>query len=261
MPRLRARAAFVGAVLVLVASWLPSARAAESSDPVVRLLFVGNSYTRLNELPRMVRRLAASIPNGRRVRSHFAFGAGATLEWHWEQGGVLRRMRWGGYSHIILQGHSLAALERPDSLMRDARRFAEEAREIGARTILLQTWARKEGHELYRKQGMPKSPEAMQARTNAVYETAARGEEAKIAPVGVAWQRALRQRPDLRLHRPDGSHPTLRGSYLAACVLYLAIVPDADLASASYHPEEIDEAEAELLRDIAAATVRESEAH
>ena len=42
---------------------------------------------------------------------------------------------------------------------------------------------------------------------------------AKVAPAGLAFALSLRERPDLLLYSQDG-HPTVYGTYLAACVLY-----------------------------------------
>src|SRR6185437_5431496 len=43
---------------------------------------------------------------------------------------------------------------------------------------------------------------------------------APIAPVGMAWAEALRRRPAIDLWLADDHHPSLLGSYLAACVFY-----------------------------------------
>jgi len=42
---------------------------------------------------------------------------------------------------------------------------------------------------------------------------------ARVAPVGLAWKRALEIRPDFPLHSPDKVHPSFHGTYLTACVL------------------------------------------
>ena len=44
-----------------------------------------------------------------------------------------------------------------------------------------------------------------------------------MAPVGLAWSRVVRERPELDLFSPDGSHPNSLGSYLAACVIYSTV--------------------------------------
>jgi hypothetical protein len=38
--------------------------------------------------------------------------------------------------------------------------------------------------------------------------------------VGDAWRKVLREHKDITLYAPDGLHPTLAGSYLAAVVIY-----------------------------------------
>jgi hypothetical protein len=40
---------------------------------------------------------------------------------------------------------------------------------------------------------------------------------AKVAPVGLAWKKALEMQPSPILHQSDKIHPTPDGSYLAAC--------------------------------------------
>jgi hypothetical protein len=48
----------------------------------------------------------------------------------------------------------------------------------------------------------------------------ARELRAIVAPVGIAWQEARMGESELSLYLDDGSHPSSRGSYLAACVFY-----------------------------------------
>ena len=49
------------------------------------------------------------------------------------------------------------------------------------------------------------------------------GTERPVAPVGMAWKKALAADPKLVLHQPDKSHPNPTGSYLAACVFYATL--------------------------------------
>jgi len=44
-----------------------------------------------------------------------------------------------------------------------------------------------------------------------------------LVPVGLAWQRFLRSHEQPVLHDKDQSHPTLAGTYLAACVFLAAL--------------------------------------
>ncbi len=49
---------------------------------------------------------------------------------------------------------------------------------------------------------------------------------AGVAPVGVAWKKALAADLPLVFHRPDKSHPNPTGTYLAACVIYATMLDE-----------------------------------
>jgi hypothetical protein len=74
-----------------------------------------------------------------------------------------------------------------------------------AKTVLYLTWAR------------PNAPESQHAISDA-YISIGRELDPIVAPVGLAWQHFLREHGTPALHDRDQSHPTLAGSYLAACV-------------------------------------------
>src|SRR5207253_4614148 len=83
----------------------------------------------------------------------------------------------------------------------------------GAKTVLYLTWPR---------QNAPQSQETI---VNAV-EAIAQEIGAAVVPVGRAWQIAMRQAPGLELYVADGSHPSVAGSYLAACVFCVRLFGD-----------------------------------
>ena len=93
-----------------------------------------------------------------------------------------------------------------------ARKLDGEMRSSGARTVLLMTWER------------PDSIGYGVTTANLAAACNASGKElgAKAAPAGMAFARSLRGRPDIALYGQDG-HPTMAGTYLAACVLYATI--------------------------------------
>jgi hypothetical protein len=92
----------------------------------------------------------------------------------------------------------------------NVRLFDEAIKAAGARTVLYMTWARQ--HE----------PESQHAITDA-YTGIGRELGATVVPVGLAWQRLFGKHDRPVLHDKDQSHPTLAGSYLAACV-FLAML-------------------------------------
>jgi hypothetical protein len=72
------------------------------------------------------------------------------------------------------------------------------------------TWARRH------------APESQKSITDA-YNQIGKELGATVVPVGTAWQRFLAKHDQPVLHDKDGSHPTLAGSYLAACVFYAVL--------------------------------------
>jgi hypothetical protein len=47
---------------------------------------------------------------------------------------------------------------------------------------------------------------------------------ADVAPVGMAWWITIAERPDIDLCDPDGTHPSVAGSYLAAAVIAATVL-------------------------------------
>jgi hypothetical protein len=184
------------------------------------VLFVGNSYTYVNALPALVRRLARSA--GKRLFVESLAEPNATLAQHaaWpETASTIDGHPWG---LVVLQEQSVrsAAHEAGGALMMSAaRQLVDEARSAGAQPVLFVTWAHEDGWPL---PGI-ETYNAMQRADERSYAEVAVATHAAEAPVGYAWQRTLAQLPTLRLWQPDGSHPTVAGSYLAACVFYAAI--------------------------------------
>ena len=175
----------------------------------IRVLFIGNSYIYVNDLPRMVADLAEA---GRQRPLEFdrETPGGYTLEQHWKDGNAVRKIADGGWDIVVLQEQSLRPLNDPKLMFDAATRLDGEIRKQHARTMLYQTWARQDA--------MERQPELSKA-----YLDLGRELRADVAPVGMAWERALKNKTPFVLHSADKSHPTPAGTYLAACVFYAAI--------------------------------------
>jgi len=192
--------------------------------------------------------------NGPRMHVDVEARGGYSLRMHWKSRTALIKIRNGHYSHVVLQGHSLSPVDHPDELAEDAGRFNSEIAASGSRTVLYETWARKPNASLYRKHGMLRGFDDMVHRIDTAYNGIARTLHAELAPVGGAFVRAWRTDPAVPLWGSDGSHPTLAGSYMAACVLYGAI-SGHDPRESSYVPFPLDPRLAERIRAIAAASL------
>jgi hypothetical protein len=80
----------------------------------------------------------------------------------------------------------------------------------GARPVLFMSWAYKDKPE-------------MTAQLAEQYTLAGNANDALVIPAGLAFARAIAGRPELELYQPDLRHPTLPGTYLAACTTWAAL--------------------------------------
>jgi hypothetical protein len=182
-----------------------------ASEPVKRVLFVGNSFTYGNDLPRLVAEMASAHDPPLRLEVHMVARDGMTLERHWREGEAARRLAAERWDIVVLQEQSSRPLVEPDLMEVYARRFATLARSRGAAVVLFETWAR------------VNEPDTQESRA-AVYRRIAKVVGARVAPVGTAWHRVLDTQPGIRLHANDGLHASTTGSRLAASVILEAIL-------------------------------------
>ena len=107
----------------------------------MRLLFVGNSHTYLNHMPRMVERMLAAAGSRPPVEVEQTVGDAVGLEWHWGNARTRELIAGGGWDFVVLQDRSGGPLKNRDSFERHARLLDAEIRAAGARTVLYMTWA------------------------------------------------------------------------------------------------------------------------
>lgn len=177
------------------------------SEEELRLdvLFIGNSLTYWNDLPGMLVRLFERGGAGP-VRVEAVTSPGVGLPDHWVDGEAVRRIREGGWDVVVLQQGPSATEGRP-YLLEYSQLFAEEIAAVGARTALYMVWpAEARFHDF---DGVSDS-----------YATAAGLVGGLLFPAGEAWLDAWDRDPRLELYGPDRFHPSLRGTYLAALVMY-----------------------------------------
>jgi hypothetical protein len=211
-------------LLLLVAASTPLFAAGADAKPraaapkTMQVLWIGNSYTAVNDLPAVVEAMVNEGHAGMRMKSHRYLSGGKDWRWHHDdpKSQAAALVRKGGFDFVVLQDQSAGAIARRKDMMDYGAKFAELIRSRGGEPVFYCTWAR-----------------ASRPHTGSLdedyrlivsgYEELARRHKAPLAPVGPAWREALRQRPKLVLHASDGSHPTPAGTYLAACVFYATL--------------------------------------
>lgn len=186
----------------------------------LRILFVGNSYTFVNDLPGTFARLAHA--GGHPVDAESIASGGATLADHAADptlGPALDSKKWN-YVALQEQSEIPSIKDWRDALMYPAARIlVGMVRGRRATPVLFMNWAHRDGLPA---NGLP-DYESMQRSIDEGYIQMAADLGAAVAPVGFTWFIVRRQDPGISLWQDDGSHPSTAGTYLAACVFYAVV--------------------------------------
>ena len=226
-----------------------------------RVLFIGNSYTYYNDLPQLLTQLAASA--GEAVTTGQSTPPGHTLEQHSTNPATLDLIRQGDWDHVIIQEQS----QRPafpdgqvaTQVLPYAQALVDSVRAYSpcANVVFYMTWGRQNGDAQNCVAFPPVCTyEGMQERLRSGYLAMATANQAECAPVGMAWRTIRQQHPSIVLYDPDGSHPALGGSYLAASTIFCTLFRRS--ASDLTFNAGLPEATAGILRQVASSTVLDS---
>jgi hypothetical protein len=221
---------------------------ARSSRPGLRVLFVGNSFTFHNSLPKLVRRLADADRGGKPMFAVQYAASNWKLSSAADDDGLDRLLREVHWDVLVLQEHSLKLSFSPAYRREqtDPHARAIVARSGGARPLLFMTWGYRGGDD----GNVPGDTYLwMQQRVAWNYHDLGKGLGARVAPVGTAWAVARERRPGVDLWHHDGQHPSKRGTYLAACVFY-AVLTGRDPTGNSFTAG-LDPAEARFFQHVA----------
>ncbi len=209
-----------------------AAATAAPAGPVVQgppqaILWVGNSFFYYNNsLHGHFGQLAAS--GGVRVRSTSVTISGSGLDWH-DMASLLRVDGLGRYSFVgdneirfnppgrqydtvvMMDCSQCPVHPQLQAAFHDTvKKDAELMRAQGIRPVLFMSWAYKDKPE-------------MTAQLAEQYSAAGKANGAAVIPAGLAFARAMAMRPDVELYVADKRHPSLAGTYLAACTSYAAL--------------------------------------
>jgi hypothetical protein len=170
------------------------------------MLWIGNSYTYVNDLPALIASLARTA-NRSPLPVHTALlDGGQTLKGAYNRSDLAPTIA-RGWDYVVLQEQSTTPLTAPDTMRKYGALIAEAAKRAGARVLLFETW--------------PESGAAANAPLiRAAYDALAKATDGVLVPVGHGWITLAAARPDLALYLEDGSHPSPVGSYLAACIFH-----------------------------------------
>jgi hypothetical protein len=175
----------------------------------IRVLFIGNSLTYMNDLSGTVAALGGSA--GLTITVASVAKPNFALIDHVEgKSNAVDMIDEGNWDYVVLQqGPSALDLSR-DTLIIAARRLDRHIRAAAGRSALLMVW--------------PESSRfAVFDEVRDSYRVAAESVDGLFLPAGEAWRAAWATDPQLQLYGADGYHPSELGTYVAALVVYEGI--------------------------------------
>ena len=186
----------------------PSHASLHDEAAPLRVLFIGNSFTKSNDLSATV--AALTTASGRELQYRTVAYSGFTLEDHWNLGTSRTALASREWDVVVMQDVPSSLPEDQAHLRTSLSRFAELARATDTRAALLTVWP-----ALERRSSLPD--------VIASQRTAAQAAGANLIPAAEAVQAAWRCGLHMSLYSRDLVHPNHLGTYEAALVAYGAL--------------------------------------
>lgn len=185
----------------------------------MKTLFIGNSYTFFNDLPKILEDL--SRENGKDLTADSVTKGGRHLYQNLaeedEYGEKVKSLiKTNEYDALFLQEQSFFAIVDFDKFL-----FGVESLKnlvSAKRTILYATWGRKSGSSKLEELGL--TSEEMTDKLTEAYISAALTTNSEVSHVGKTFLKLSKSIPELELYNKDLSHPSYLGSVVAAICHY-----------------------------------------
>ena len=224
--------------------------------PNTKVLFVGNSYLYYNDsLHNHVKRMAFErFPD---IQDKFIYKSstiGGASSWHHNFEHLLNSKNIGvkeSFDLLILQGGSSEPLSKKSrARFKDTvKQVKEIAEKHGTKLALYMTHAYVPPDKRYKAN--------MIDDISSLYIDAGKINDLVIIPVGIGFKNAYEADPKIKLHNIDGTHPSLLGTYLAACIVYGVLYGDSPLGLEYNYNNKISEKEKLFIQTIAQNTVQD----
>ena len=185
-----------------------------------RILFVGNSYLYYNDsVHNHVERMLIEHYDDEDIITKSATIGGSRLNNH----NIEHLLDYTNLQLdrqidlLIMQGGSkeVTTSELRSIFTDTAVNYSKKAQKIGIETALYMTHAYLDNDPRY-------EPNLIE-KIKLTYYDAGKKSNSKVAPVGIAYEMAYKERPKIMLHHPDGTHPGLLGTYLGSYVVFSMI--------------------------------------
>lgn len=220
----------------------------------INVLFIGNSYTHMNNMPKIFEQLARS--KGKKVYADSIAVSGSTLRQHSERPSTYEKLKSRKWDYVFVQGYSREFAQ--DSLVIEtetipyARQIIDSLLKYSkcANIYFYMTWGYQEG---YAEQEPNNTYEKMQARIRSGYMLIGKRLGYPVAPVGMVWRSLVENHKEIQMYVADKAHPSINGSYTAACTFYTSIFRESPVGAGK--PDNVTPENAKIIQKTAETVV------
>jgi hypothetical protein len=230
----------------------------DSNAQITRnVLFLGNSYTAVNNLPQIIHDIAYT--GGDTLNFDGNTPGGFQLINHSNDPTTQSKIMAGGWDYVVMQGQSQEPAIMFNTFMNGGGTLYNQVKQYNpcAVPMTYMTWGRKNG-DSSNCVDFPEvcTYEGMDTTLRDRYIILTKSMNGETSPVSVVWHYLRDNYPNIELYQADESHPSQAGSYAAAVCFYTSIFKkDPTLINYNYY---LTQADASIIRDAVKALVYDS---
>lgn len=175
-----------------------------NSKAKINILFIGNSLTYTNNLPELVKKSAKL--KGIKVKFKMIAFPNYAIEDHWNSGQVQKLISSKKYDFVIIQQGPSSQINGRKMLIEYGEKYNNLCKLNDVELCYLMVWPSLNYYHTF--DDVIKN-----------YKDAASINQAILLPVGKIWKEYIDSTTSKEYYGPDGFHPSLKGSQIAAQVI------------------------------------------
>ncbi|MFT5779525.1 MAG: hypothetical protein ACI837_002484 [Crocinitomicaceae bacterium] len=192
-------------------------------DEPLKILFIGNSYTHMNDMPKMFDKIAKEA--GLNILVEKSAQSGASFHVHSERKDMFRAIKKRKWDYVVLQGYSRELSFKPEYIDTATIPFLSKITQAiydnneCTNVLFYMTWGYEDGFgELDELNSYGKMADSIEHG----YKYISEHYDVPVVPVGMVWK-DVKNSTSIDLYAEDRAHPSQEGSYLIANTFFEAI--------------------------------------
>ncbi|WP_420319963.1 SGNH/GDSL hydrolase family protein [Flagellimonas sp.] len=173
-------------------------------DENIGILFIGNSLTYFNDLPILVKERVEA--QGKEVVVKMVAKPNYAIVDHWADGEVQPLISSKAYDYVIIQQGPSSQSDGRQMLIESGKLYSDLCKQNNAKLCYFMVWPSISNYGTF--DGVIKNHTDAAAMNNAI-----------LLPVGEVWKEYIDTTNNLDYYGPDGFHPSVKGSEVAADVI------------------------------------------